>query len=255
MSGAPSLHELATHFGSAADAYERGRPEHPPEVVGRLRAELGLGDGATVLDLGAGTGKLTKGLVEAGLDVVAVEPLDAMRALLAERVPGANVLAGQAERIPLPDGSVAAVTVADAFHWFDARPALAEIRRVLRPEAGLATLNALPDWNRLEVGNAIAAHIHSTRPEHPYFDGPSFAERVRAASGWEEPRETVVSVVRPAGAEGIVAYLASISFVAGMPEGDRTAWLAEVADLLEGTEVPAALPFDFRIGITRTVGR
>lgn len=255
MPDPPSLHDLAAHFGAAADDYERGRPEHPPEVIALIARELGLERGAPVLDLAAGTGKLTAGLVAAGLDVIAVEPLAGMRERLAERVPGAMALEGRAEAIPLADESVEAVTVADAFHWFDPEPALAEIRRVLRPQAGLATLNALPDWSRLEVGNAIAAHIHSTRPEHPYFDGPSFAERVRAASGWEEPRETVVSVVRPAGAEGIVAYLASISFVAGMPEGDRTAWLAEVADLLEGTEVPDALPFDFRIGITRTVGR
>jgi SAM-dependent methyltransferase len=136
MADAPSLHDLAAHFGSAADAYERGRPEHPPEVIALIAEELGLGEGARILDLGAGTGKLTKGLTEAGFDVVAVEPLEGMREVLARRAPEATVVEGFAERIPLGDGSVDAVTVADAFHRFDPQPALAEIRRVLPPGAG-----------------------------------------------------------------------------------------------------------------------
>jgi SAM-dependent methyltransferase len=249
VSNEPTLHDLAVHFGSAADAYERGRPEHPAEVVALIREELGLEDDARVLDLGAGTGKLTKGLADAGFDVTAVEPLAGMREVLAQRAPGATVLEGFAERIPLEDGSVDAVTVADAFHWFDPQPALAEIRRVLRPGGGHASLNAFPDWSEFAAGGAIAEWITETRPEHPFFDGPSWTDRVRAAPGWGEPREVSVTIARPTSAEGIVAYLASISFVAGMPADERAAWLAHVAELLEGEEIPAEVPFSFRLGI------
>jgi SAM-dependent methyltransferase len=251
VSDPPSLHDLAAHFGSAADAYERGRPDHPREVVARVREELDLPAGAAILDLGAGTGKLTKALTEAGFEVTAVEPLAGMRKLLAERAPAATVLDGIAERIPLADGAVSAVTVADAFHWFDPEAALAEIRRVLVPGGGLAVLNALPDWSELEAGEGITALIQDTRPEHPFFDGPSVQDRVQAAPGWEEPTQVFVSAARPASAEGILAYLASISFVAGMGESERAAWLGGAAALLEGTTVPPEIPFTFRIALAR----
>lgn len=254
MPDAQNLHDLAAHFGSAADAYERGRPEHPPEVVALIAGELGLEEGARVLDLGAGTGKLTRGLTEAGFEVTAVEPLGGMRDVLARRAPRATVLEGLAERIPAADSSMDAVTVADAFHWFDPQPALAEIRRVLRPGGGHASLNAFPDWSEFAAGKGIAEWIASTRPEHPFFDGPSWAERVREAPGWLEPWEAQVTISRPTSAEGIVAYLASISFVAGMPPGEREEWLGHVADLLAGEEVPAEVPFTFRLGLARRDG-
>jgi SAM-dependent methyltransferase len=249
MPDTPSLHDLAAHFGSAAGAYERGRPEHPSEVVAMIAQELELDEGARVLDLGAGTGKLTKGLIEAGFDVVAVEPLAGMREVLARHAPAATVLEGFAERIPLEAGSVDAVTVADAFHWFNPQPALAEIRRVLRPGCGHASLNAFPDWSEFAAGEAIAEWIAETRPEHPYFDGPPWSERVREAPGWLEPREASIAIARPTSAEGIVAYLASISFVAGMEADERAAWLGRVAELLDGQEIPAEVPFTFRLGV------
>jgi ubiquinone/menaquinone biosynthesis C-methylase UbiE len=128
-----ALHPLAERFASVADAYERGRPDYPAAVIGALAAELMLAPSAPVLDLAAGTGKLSRALLAAGLDVVAVEPLDSLRAVLARNIGPERVLEGFAEAIPLADTSVDAVTVADAFHWFDHAPALAEIQRVLRP--------------------------------------------------------------------------------------------------------------------------
>ena len=138
----PTHPTAAAGFGNAAAAYERGRPSYPDHAVAYLAAELGLGPATRVLDLAAGTGKLTRLLVEGGADVVAVEPVAAMRTVLAEAVPGVPALEGTAEAIPLPDGSVDAVTVAQAFHWFDAGTALAEIHRVLRPGGGLGLI-----WN------------------------------------------------------------------------------------------------------------
>ena len=129
-----SINEVAAKgFSSAADIYERGRPGYAPEAVSWLCERLGIGPERTVLDLAAGTGKLTRDLVPSGARVIAVEPLDEMRAHLERVVPAAESLAGTAEQIPLADGSVDAVVCAQAFHWFDPERALPEIHRVLRP--------------------------------------------------------------------------------------------------------------------------
>jgi SAM-dependent methyltransferase len=120
-----------TTFGRVASEYERARPEYPTEVIDCAERELGLGPDSTVLDLAAGTGKLTRRLAERFAHVIAVEPDDAMRACIE-----GDARAGTAEAIPVDDHGVDAVFVGDAFHWFDWPVALAEIRRVLRPGAG-----------------------------------------------------------------------------------------------------------------------
>src|SRR5438105_7464268 len=127
------VHPDARSFGSAADKYERGRPDYPLAAVEWLAAELGLGAGRTVLDLAAGTGKLTRQLLPTGSRVIAVEPSAEMRAVLEASLLEVEALDGTAESIPLPDGSVDAITVAQAFHWFKLPDALEEMRRVLRP--------------------------------------------------------------------------------------------------------------------------
>src|SRR5207253_1626634 len=110
----------AAGFARAADAYERGRPAYPADAVAHLAARFRLGEGVTVLDLAAGTGKLTRMLTMTGATVIAVEPVVGMRRVLEKAVPGARVLDGTAESIPVEDGAVDAITVAQAFHWFDA---------------------------------------------------------------------------------------------------------------------------------------
>jgi SAM-dependent methyltransferase len=128
--------ERASSFASVANEYERGRPGYPPEAIAWLLGEHPL----EVLDLGAGTGKLTGALLAAGHRVTAVEPLAAMRAILARTHPDALTLEGTAEALPLADASVDAVAVGAAFHWFDQPAALAQIRRVLRPPGVLGLL-------------------------------------------------------------------------------------------------------------------
>src|SRR5205807_4612798 len=108
-------------FDRAAEIYERARPEYPPQAVTWLAERLDLRAGRTVVDLGAGTGKLTRALVATGARIVAVEPLAEMRRVLEGAVPEAEALAGTAEAMPLPDAFADAVTVAAAFHWFDVR--------------------------------------------------------------------------------------------------------------------------------------
>lgn len=128
-------------FGRVADEYDRARPEYADEAVDRVVSELGLRPTASVLDLAAGTGKLTRALQRRFVHVVAVEPDDAMRA----KIDG-DARAGSAESIPVDGSSIDAVFVGDAFHWFDTEVALGEIRRVLRPGGGIALL-----WNRWSI--------------------------------------------------------------------------------------------------------
>jgi SAM-dependent methyltransferase len=132
----------ARSFGAAAQEYDRLRPAPVPEAL----RELVPSPDAAVLDLAAGTGLLSRSLAAVGVtDVVAVEPDDAMRAVLSARSPGARVLAGTAEDIPLPDASVDAVLAASAWHWFDPERATGEIARVLRPGGVLGLLWSFAD--------------------------------------------------------------------------------------------------------------
>jgi SAM-dependent methyltransferase len=248
-----ALHPLATQFADVADAYERGRPEYPPAVVEAIVAELGVPAAGPVLDLAAGTGKLTRALLSAGLDVVAVEPQASLRELLAGSVGAERVYEGLAEAIPLADGSVAAVTVADAFHWFDQRAALAEIARVLSPGGGLAVLSTVPDWSGASWAHEVGTLMAGLRPEHPHFDGPPWQDAVRAAGGWSEPREVRITASQPAVPERFVDYIASLSWVAALPELQRAEILTRIGAIVEAGETPAELQIHVVIGLAARV--
>ena len=236
------LHPLAERFASVADRYERGRPDYPPAVVGALMAELRLRPRALVLDLAAGTGKLTRALLAAGLDAVAVEPQAALRELLAANIGSERVREGFAEAIPLPDGSLDAVTVADAFHWFDHAPALREIARVLAPGGGLAVLSTVPDWREASWGHELGTLIAGLRPQHPGFDGPRWQEAVRADGRFGHVRQITVTTAQPTDPEQMVDYVASMSWVAALPEAQREGTIEQVRAIVAGGQTPAELP-------------
>lgn len=243
------LHPLAAEFAGVADAYERGRYEYDPAVIGALAAQLRLSPSDRVLDLAAGTGKLTRALVGWGLDVTAVEPQAAMREVLAAGVGGECVIEGVAEAIPAPDDSFIAVTVGDGFHWFEAPVALEEMRRVLVPGGGLALLSTMPDFTGASWVDELGIMMERLRPEHPFFDGPSWQEAVRAAEGWSEPRQIRVTTPQPARPERMVDFLSSMSWVAAMPEGQRSEVLAEITELVESGETPAEIDIHVTIGV------
>jgi SAM-dependent methyltransferase len=221
----------ATGFARAADAYERGRPGYPDAAVDRLVAAL---PGMQVVDLAAGTGKLTRALVARGCEVVAVEPVAEMRAAIA---PPARAIDGRAEAIGLPDSSADAVTVAQAFHWFDTSRALAEIHRVLRPGGVLALV-----WNRRRMEDEIQQRVEALLAPHRGSVPAHRSERWRAAFDdsplfgplQEEQQEFANEQVLDA--DGLADRVGSISFVAALGDDERRA-LLEATRALAGDGV------------------
>jgi SAM-dependent methyltransferase len=142
--------QFATAFAHEASAYELGRPGYPPKAIAMVLGELRLQRASIVVDLAAGTGKLTRDLLTQFDRVIAIEPLGEMRTHLARMAPLADALEGTAERMPLAGGAVDAIFVAQAFHWFDGTPALDEIARVVRTGGSLSLLwNTMP-WELRE---------------------------------------------------------------------------------------------------------
>ena len=239
----PAVHPVAgLGFGSAADAYERGRPSWAPEAVRLLEDELGLGPGRRVADVAAGTGKLTRLLRPSGAAVVAVEPIPEMAGVLRRAVPGVPVARGVAERLPLRDGSVDAVVVAEAFHWFRVAEALAEVHRVLRPGGGLAVL-----WNRagadptpwqVELGVLLAGLRDPSLPFSGSGSSRDWPGEVAAAGGFTPlaggsfPHEQVATPAE------VVAGAVSTSWVAARPESERRRFADEVRSMLAGHGSP-----------------
>jgi SAM-dependent methyltransferase len=230
------LHPLAQAFAGVADDYERGRPDYPADVIDAIRMSLMLDAGARIADVGAGTGKLTRALAAAGFDVLAVEPLPGLLARLVAGQPGVTALEGFAEELPLPTASVDAVACADAFHWFDGARAVPELARVIRPEGGLALLwnepaeerTGTPPW-QVE----IRAMVDALRPEHPAFVKDQGRGAVTASPDFDTLHYAEVRHVHRSDRAGVLAEVASISYVSALPETQRTALLAATEDVLE----------------------
>jgi SAM-dependent methyltransferase len=237
----PDLHALVAGFADAAAVYERGRPGYPPAVVERVVAELGVRSGARVLDLGAGTGKMTRPLLAAGLDVVAVEPLAGMRAALAAGVGAERVLDGRAEAIPLADASLDGAVSTDAFHWFDGERAAAELHRVLRPGAGLVVTWLIgggersPIEHESDLDRELIALLEPLweRGRHPSIKLGRRAEAIAAHDGFAPIRRAEVPFEDAVDREGFVAWLASFSVVGALGDREREAFLARVAGLFD----------------------
>ena len=227
-----AIHESAAKgFAAGADAYERGRPAYSTEAIDRLIAELGIGPGKRLLDLAAGTGKLTRQIAPSGAEIVAVEPIDEMRARLVASMPGIEAIAGTAEDIPLPNHSVDAVVVGQAFHWFDGIRAVSEIRRVLRPGGAVGMIwqardPSLPWVQRL---NELIDRIDDG---HPRFRTEAWRDAFDLTALFEPIEQATYGYVQRGDVETIVDRVASISYVAALPEAVRAPYLDEVRELL-----------------------
>ncbi len=137
---------------------------------------------------------------------------------------------------------------------FDAPAALADIARVLVRRSGSLVLLDDPGLERGDSARASGSLIEEMRPEHPYFDGPSWRDALAAAGAWSEPRELRVTVNRPADPEGIPDYLVSMSWVAALDEESRREMLTRAAELVSAGETPDELPVHFRIALARLEG-
>lgn len=214
--------ERAGSFGAAAASYERGRPPYPETAVDWLISP----SARRVLDLGAGTGKLTRQLSARGLEVIAVEPSAGMRRQLMQAVPGVTALAGSAEAIPLPDHSVDAVVAAQAWHWVDPARAVPEVARVLRPAGALGLVWNVRDEREgwvAALGGMLRRHTGEEDPgPHPVVGAP-FAPLERRDVAWEH------RVTR----ESLLDLVASRSYVITLPADERAALLAEVGHLVD----------------------
>jgi SAM-dependent methyltransferase len=240
------IHDTAFRgFSRSAEAYEKGRPEYPEAAVALIASSLPAG--GTVLDLAAGTGKLTRPLVAAGLEVIAVEPVAEMRSALPASV---RALEGTAEAIPLAAGEVDAVVVGQAFHWFDGEAALAEIHRVLRPEGLLALL-----WNTRAEDDPLNRAIDELLA--PYRRGAP-SQRTNAWRGafdrtklFGPLEEHEFAGEQRLDAGGIEARVGSISFIAALDAPER-ARVAERARALAG-EGTVTVPYRTEVKVCRRI--
>lgn len=224
----------AEGFAQNAAAYERSRPSYPAAALACIVGRCGLGPGRRVLDLAAGTGKLTELLLPSGAEVVAVEPVPAMREQLQAKLPTLEVLDGTAEHLPLPDESVDALTVAQAFHWFDAPVALAEMRRVLRAGGTLAlvwnTRDRGYDWVRQFGDLLVDGDLE--RPYDMYYD-VDYPAVVADAGGYEPVELFETHWEQPCDADLLVARAESVSVVGQLPPDQRRVVLERVRRLAD----------------------
>jgi SAM-dependent methyltransferase len=228
-------HDLAARgYEREAHTYARARPSYPPDAVDELCRALGLADGDRVVELGAGTGIFTRQLLQRGLDVVAVEPVTAMRGRLRELLPSDRVSDGSAEATGLPDGTADAVLAATAWHWFDADRAIAEVRRLLRSPTtgGLGLI-----WNGYDRSVPWVAELADISNRRRPADAPgesSGAWRAFFADlpGWLPLTESTHPNPWRTDPAGILDRILSGSVIAALPSDEQSAARKEAQDIL-----------------------
>jgi SAM-dependent methyltransferase len=254
--------ERASSFGSIADDYDRWRPGPSPAVVEWLLPV----ETRRVVDLGAGTGALSRLLVGRAPDIVAVEPDARMRHVLARNVPDATVLEGRGERIPVEDASADAVVVSSAWHWMDVDATAAEVARVLRPHGVLGVVWSGVDWHSdwstqlrgavrgdtTEPGGLLASLVDQETP------GDENALRLPSAAPFEAPEQRWLSWDQPMSADQLVGMLGTISAVIVLPNEQRRQVMDEARTFLRryaGLDGDATVTLPFRANCWRAVRR
>jgi ubiquinone/menaquinone biosynthesis C-methylase UbiE len=228
----------AIGFAAAGSVYERGRPDYPSAVVAALTSHLDLREGSRLLDVATGTGKLARGFLGGPerFEVIAVEPAAEMRGEFARIQPGVPIVGSVAEALPFADGSIDAITVGTAFHWFDGPAALREFHRVLRPGAGLALVWLQRDESVPWVDELVRL-VDTYRPA----DARRFAVTPWQAAFESAEARRLFSTLRaeqypfgfPVDRATAVQRTASTSFVAAMPPERRAEVLARVTALID----------------------
>jgi SAM-dependent methyltransferase len=227
-------HAARTGFQRGADIYATGRPDYPPEIVTWLISTVGLGPGKRVAEIGAGTGKFLPSLIVTGADVIAVEPVEAMRSRLKATYPHIDIREGTAEAAPLRNGEVDAVVCAQAFHWFANPLSLAEFRRVLAPGGALALVWNVRDqsvpWVR-RLTEIMAPHVGDA----PRHDSGRWRS-VFPAEGFGPLSECRFSHSHDGHPEDVVlARVMSVSFIAALADRQRAAVERQVREVMAST--------------------
>jgi SAM-dependent methyltransferase len=237
-----------------ADRYEHGRPDYPEQGVRILTAALGLQPGSVVADIAAGTGKLTRSLVGTGATVLGVEPAEGMRQVLASSSPKVTVVGATAESLPLASGSIDAITVAQAIHWFDLDLALAEFRRVLRRGGRLAVVT-----NRRDETVNWASRLREiiTRYEHLAQRPPEtrrWQDRLLQSPHFEQWETVEVAHEHRVGSpDQFDARFGSMSVAINLPPSARTRMLDELRSCVPTTD-NLVIPQRTQIRVGRRTG-
>jgi SAM-dependent methyltransferase len=226
----------ATAFGQVADAYERGRPSYPDEAVQWL-----VGDAPRdVVDLGAGTGKLTRSVVANGHRVTAVEPLPEMLAQLRAALPGVTALVGTAESIPLPDAVADVVVCAQAFHWFDHAVALPEIARVLKPGGWLSLV-----WNMKDDREPWVVELNKAVDRREAVADGDLHDPIDASGLFDPVEQTTFSFSQMLDRNTLLDVVRSFSYCAVLAEPRRTAVLEQVGLLYDRHAGPSGIELPY----------
>ena len=243
----------ATGFAAAASRYQRGRPGYPAVALEWTFARAGLGPGSAVVELGAGTGKLTQELVRRGLLVTAVEPVAQMAGELSARLPGIPVCRAAAESTGLPGGAARAVLAAQAFHWFANPDAVREIRRLLRPRGWLILI-----WNRRDdhhpVWREVARLLAPLRSGEPTHEKDEWRAALGEGAAFGPIRHRRFPNQVASGRRALVDRVLSISYVASQPPGERRRIEAALAGIWEqaaGGGRSALLPYHTDVFLTQ----
>ena len=227
--------------------YDELRPEYAPEAVAWVAERCGIGPGSRVVDLAAGTGRLSGWFLQLGVDVIAVEPAANMRAVLEERFPTIRAIVATAESMPFDDGAVDAVVVGNAFHHFGRDAAMTEIHRILRPEGALAVFWAWPaEEEQLRVIPGMRAIYEAIERTH------AEAEIMAAHRSWSEPPATVdgfdpferreFSAIHVLPAARLADLYATFSDVVSLPAPIRAWLLDRISQLSRGLPETLSLP-------------
>lgn len=226
------IHEAAARgFEASVDRYERGRPSYPGDAVSFLVRELAIAPDRDVVELGAGTGKLTELIVPTGARIVAVEPVAAMREALERNCPTLTAVDGTAEQIPLPDASADAVVAAQSFHWFDGDRALPEIHRVLRPEGRLGLIwnvrDEASDWSE-----KLTAIFDRLAGEGPRYRDMHWREPFTHTELFSPLLHQLAYHVHEVTREEFLDRVLSVSYVASAPRDERERVIREATELM-----------------------
>jgi len=233
-SAKPVHHAADQGYSQSAGTYAQGRPDYPPQIASWLTDTLGIDTHATVVDLGAGTGKFTRYLQQTGARVIAIEPVASMRAELATHAAGATILDGTAQALPLEDESIDVLVCAQAFHWFATPKALDEIHRVLRPGGRLGLV-----WNKRDTRQTWVRQlddiVNAYEGDAPRFHSGKWLE-VFPHAGFGPLQESHFAHGHTGTLDNVVVNRSlSTSFIAALPPAQKAQVRAEVLALIERT--------------------